>query len=148
VSSEWNLDTKDGFDVDAEQQEAVPAMTNKPSPGQLWNQAGGDEDRYRELMRQHGHLIRRGEPGFEEASATLPCGYPGLPVEYAKCRKIDCRRKVRSSVAYCCRSCADADGDRAFELEPYSPSLHPFLCHTSDCDQRNVERGEVSVWEM
>jgi len=51
--------------------------TDTPSPGQLWHQANGDAARYRELMRQHGHLIRRGEPGFDEASRTLPCGWPG-----------------------------------------------------------------------
>ena len=122
--------------------------TDKPSPGILWNQAGGDGDRYRELMREHGLLLSPGDEGYEQASRTLPCGYPGPPADFAKCRKPDCRRKVKPTVAYCCGSCADADGERPFELEPFSPSLHPFSCHARDCEQRNAERGEVSVWEL
>lgn len=51
--------------------------TDKPSPGILWNQAGGDAARYRELMIEHGHLLRPGDEGYEQASRTLPCGYPG-----------------------------------------------------------------------
>jgi hypothetical protein len=68
--------------------------------------------------------------------------------EFIKCRKPDCRRKVKPGAAYCCTACAGADGERKFELEPYGPSLHPFLCHSEWCELRNAERGEVSVWEL
>lgn len=42
----------------------------RPSPFELWQQAGGDAEEYRRLMREHGHLV----PGTPEA---LPCGWPG-----------------------------------------------------------------------
>ncbi|GAA0970010.1 hypothetical protein GCM10009555_018170 [Acrocarpospora macrocephala] len=43
-------------------------MTSRPSPNELYEQAGGDPDRYRALMIEHGHLI----PGKSE---PLPCGW-------------------------------------------------------------------------
>lgn len=57
----------------------VLVSTDTPSPGQLWNQAGGDGDLYRDLMRQHGLILSPGDEGYEQASRTLPCGYPGPP---------------------------------------------------------------------
>jgi hypothetical protein len=50
---------------------------DQPSPGHLWNQAGGNGDRYRDLLHQHGLLLRPGDEGYDQASRTLPCGYPG-----------------------------------------------------------------------
>jgi hypothetical protein len=50
--------------------------TARPSPFELWQQAGGYGDRYRELMREHGHLLSPGDEGCE-ASRNLPCGWPG-----------------------------------------------------------------------
>ena len=52
-------------------------MAERPSPGHLWHQAGGNGARYRELMREHGHLLEPGDEGYERASRALPCGYPG-----------------------------------------------------------------------
>lgn len=86
------------------------------------------------------------EPGSREHPEGRTMS--SLFAEFTKCRKPDCRRKVKLSVAYCCGACAEADGERAFELEPYSPLVHPFLCHSEDCEQRNAERGEVSVSEL
>lgn len=48
-------------------------MTDNPSPFELWQQASGDAARYRELLVEHGHLVRR-EPGDD---GNLPCGWPG-----------------------------------------------------------------------
>jgi hypothetical protein len=48
----------------------------KPSPHQLWEQAKGDPEAYRGLMREHGHLLAPGDEGYEEGSRTLPCGWP------------------------------------------------------------------------
>lgn len=50
------------------------ADRSKPSPAELWQQAGGgtaeySRERYRELLIEHGHLI----PGRPE---PLPCGWP------------------------------------------------------------------------
>lgn len=50
---------------------------SRPAPSELWQQAGGDGDRYRELLREHGHLLSPGDEGYEEAPASLPCGWPG-----------------------------------------------------------------------
>jgi hypothetical protein len=44
---------------------------------ELWHQAGGDGERYRRLMREHGHLLSPGDEGYEEGSRNLPCGWPG-----------------------------------------------------------------------
>lgn len=45
---------------------------DRPSPFELWQQAGGDGEEYRRLLREHGHLIPR-EPGDD--SPLLPCGW-------------------------------------------------------------------------
>jgi hypothetical protein len=51
--------------------------TDAPSAYELWRQAGGDSARYRELMHSHGLILRPGDEGYEQASRTLPCGWPG-----------------------------------------------------------------------
>lgn len=57
-------------------------MTTAPTPYALWKQAGGgtkkyDPGRYRELLIEHGLLLRPGDEGYEESSPNLPCGWPG-----------------------------------------------------------------------
>jgi hypothetical protein len=52
-------------------------MAEHPSPHQLWEQAGGNGQRYRQLLREHGLLLRPGDEGYDEAPKTLPCGWPG-----------------------------------------------------------------------
>jgi hypothetical protein len=55
----------------------------KPSVYELWLQAGGDNpaaydrDRFVALMREHGHLLKPGDDGYEDAPKGLPCGWPG-----------------------------------------------------------------------
>ena len=49
----------------------------RPSMFELWQQAGGDGDRYRELLREYGYILRPGDEGYEEAPRNLPCGWPG-----------------------------------------------------------------------
>jgi len=62
------------------------ALRRKPSPMELWKQAGGgtgdyDQQRYRDLMHEHGHLLRPGDDGYEQGSRTLACGWqPGQEV--------------------------------------------------------------------
>jgi hypothetical protein len=55
-------------------------MTGEPSMGNLWQEAGGDRERYRALLHEHGLLLRPGDDGYEEAVArALPCGWsPGM----------------------------------------------------------------------
>ena len=55
-------------------------MSEKPSPAELWNQAGGDAQRYRDLMVEYGHLLRPGDEGYGEGSRNLACGWPGESV--------------------------------------------------------------------
>lgn len=59
-------------------------MAERPSPGQLWYQAGGNAERYRELMREHGHIVDCECPCHADGSGhcdgcepQLPCGWPG-----------------------------------------------------------------------
>lgn len=45
----------------------------KPTPFELWQQAEGDRDRYRELLLEHGYLVPL-QPG--QQPEPLPCGWP------------------------------------------------------------------------
>lgn len=51
----------------------------RPSPGELWNQAGGDSVRYRALMLEYGHLLSPGDEGYEQGVRNLSCGWPHRP---------------------------------------------------------------------
>jgi hypothetical protein len=53
------------------------AAAPKPSPFDLWQQAGGDGEHYRDLLREHGLVLRPGDEGYDEAARNLPCGWPG-----------------------------------------------------------------------
>lgn len=65
--------------------------------------------------------------------------------EFFKCRKPDCFRKVKPGIWYCCHACSTAaEASAPYELEPYSPSLHPILCHSQSCEERSAERGECT----
>lgn len=44
---------------------------------ELWQQAGGDGDRYRQLLHEYGYTLGPGDEGYEEAPRDLPCGWPG-----------------------------------------------------------------------
>jgi hypothetical protein len=51
------------------------------SVDELWRRAGGgtdhyDRDRYLDLLREHSHLLKPGDDGYEQAPANLPCGWP------------------------------------------------------------------------
>jgi hypothetical protein len=61
------------------------SMAERPGarrPFELWQQAGGDAEEYRRLMREHGHLV----PGEPE---PLPCGWPGDPAARRQCCPMD-----------------------------------------------------------
>lgn len=51
-------------------------MAERPAPHQLWDEAKGEPGRYRELMREHGHLLSPGDEGYEDAPRGMPCGWP------------------------------------------------------------------------
>jgi hypothetical protein len=61
-----------------------------PSPGQLWHQAGGDPERYRDLMREAGLIVPCGcdchpGPHCDRCKPSLPCGYPGPARPASEC---------------------------------------------------------------
>lgn len=49
-------------------------MSDKPSPAELYERAGGDRERYIALMWEHGYLV-------EGPREPLPCGWPGPVTE-------------------------------------------------------------------
>jgi len=60
----------------AEPSGAAPEPAGKPSPHELWEQAGGSRDEYRRLLREHGHIIAPGDEGYDAGkSRALPCGW-------------------------------------------------------------------------
>lgn len=76
------------------------AEQTRPTPEELWRQAGGgtpgyDRDRYRALLREHGHLIPLA-PG--ETPQPLPCGWPTTPVADQRC---DVTELLVSQCAHC-----------------------------------------------
>lgn len=60
-------------------------MSDRPTPGELYNQAAGDTARYVELMREHGYVLKPGDEGYEQGSRTLACGWPGPQKPEAWC---------------------------------------------------------------
>jgi hypothetical protein len=54
----------------------LEAASARPSPAELWEKSGGNRDRYRGLLREHGHILAPGDDGYDEnAPRTLPCGW-------------------------------------------------------------------------
>lgn len=48
----------------------------RPSPADLFAQAGGNRDLYRDLLAEHGHLPAPGDPGYDPDAPRLPpCGW-------------------------------------------------------------------------
>ena len=69
-------------------------------------------------------------------------------MEFHKCRKPDCLRKVSLGSVYCCHSCSTAaEASAPYEIEPYRPGEHWVLVHSEGCEKRAAERGEYSVFE-
>ena len=52
-----------------------PEPAPKPSPHELWAQAGEKPDEYRRLLREHGHILSPGDEGYDPDNRTLPCGW-------------------------------------------------------------------------
>jgi hypothetical protein len=53
-----------------------PLPPPRPSPAELWEQAGGNRDLYRGLLHEHGHILAPGDDGYDpDAPRTLPCGW-------------------------------------------------------------------------
>jgi hypothetical protein len=92
----------------------------KPSIGQLWNQAAGDGDRYRELMRQHGYILKPGDEGYEEGSRVLPCGWPRMSEGDLRCPECGTPLRDRSGIILWCPKCQLAFPQKDF-LEDREP---------------------------
>lgn len=84
------------------------------TPGQLWNQADGNPGEYRRLLREHGLLLSPGDPGYEEASVSLPCGW-----DPRKTREQQDRCEVTDLLRNSCAHCTGREGGpEASELDP------------------------------
>lgn len=99
-------------------------MTTTPDPMTLWKQAGGgtkdyDPQRYRDLMHEHGLLLRPGDEGYGDAPRSAPCGWP----------------RARSTEANTAQPVSPDAGEAQGRTEPLSASLPP--CPTpcdDDCE--------------
>jgi hypothetical protein len=90
LNDAWDHGRGNGSDAHREAMLAIirhvngePEPAPKLTPHQLWEQAGGGtpqyrREEYRRLLREHGHLIGPGDPGYDpDAPKTLECGWPG-----------------------------------------------------------------------
>lgn len=61
------------------EQRDVTARAERPGPHALWQQAGGDRERYVALMKQHGHLVPRADRpvSAEEREAEIRTTFAG-----------------------------------------------------------------------
>lgn len=51
-----------------------PGPPRRLSMPELWEQAGGNGERYMELLREHGHVLVPGDDAYEQAApGVLPC---------------------------------------------------------------------------
>jgi hypothetical protein len=56
---------------------AMSGNAGRPSMGELWMQAKGNDDLFRELMLDHGYLVRiADDPEDGAGGRDLPCGFP------------------------------------------------------------------------
>ena len=59
-------------------------MSTQPSPGRLWDEAGGNSERYLKLMQEHGYIVKceclchaDGSGHCDQCKPRLPCGWQG-----------------------------------------------------------------------
>lgn len=112
--------------------------TDTPSPGQLWNQAGGDGDRYRDLLHQHGLILSPGDEGYEQAGRTLPCGYPGPPKPASEW----CRHDMAPGTCSVCTGRGEPvpeEHDRSQLGSPFA-ARYPGRCAWGD---ERIEEGDL-----
>jgi uncharacterized Zn-finger protein len=67
--------------------EASSTSTVTKWPHELWREANGDRTRYLELMREHGHLVKRDTPVVphkfvERRGCILFCNGCSLPFDH------------------------------------------------------------------
>jgi hypothetical protein len=120
-------------------------VADHPSPGALWNQALSEDCgegtvvmRYRELLREHGLLLAPGDPGYDDAPHTLPCGWPGPQEPVSEwC--------VHDLPPGACGDCAPRqNGAPAREDASYGPWIsarYPGRC--SSCDERIRDGDQI-----
>jgi hypothetical protein len=64
-----------GCSLEATLVEGGEPQPERPPMAALWDQAGGDPDEYRRLLREHGYTAGPGDEGYDPGSRTLPCGW-------------------------------------------------------------------------
>lgn len=103
---------------------------NGPNMAELWHQAGGDGQKYRDLLHEHGYTLRPGDPGYGDAPRTLPCGWPG-PGRESRC-------EVTELLVSQCGHCTGRTGDEGTgekrDLGPWFGARYAGKC--ADCGER------------
>ena len=71
-------------------------------------------------------------------------------MEFQKCLKPDCMRKVTPGAAYCCMPCQIAAADRTpWEVRLYDPEeKNRVLVHSEFCERSKSKRGEYGLPEL
>jgi hypothetical protein len=119
----------------------------KPSPGLLWEQAGGgtpsyDREEYLRLMHEHGHILRPGDEGYERSSRTLSCGW-----EPGKRREEQDRCEVTDLLRASCSHCTGRVGEEPAPDRDISalgrafPARYPGRCGW--CDRPFAEHDRI-----
>ena len=111
-------------------------MSDHPSPGELYNQAAGDTARYVELMREHGYVLKPGDEGYEQASRTLPCGWPGPQKPEAWC---EFSELPKASCSHCTGRGEEIPDEAMPERGPWFPARFEGWC--CNCGQP-IEPGD------
>lgn len=138
-------------------------MARGTDPYALWVEAGGgtpgyDRQRYLSLLREHGHVLRPGDDGYEEAArSALPCGWsPRMESALASLDKSPQRREAPKREPWCekfdmpaigCAHCTGRTGEPEWTAEdrakwgPWFEARHPGRC--SACDTRIHEGDRI-----
>lgn len=94
------------------------SMGNTPNPRELWQQAGGDRERYTALMREHGYLV-------DGPREPLPCGWPSADVRVVeRSREELLSDRARLIAASGMSEAMLFERGKAFELYPEHQSIY------------------------
>ena len=98
------------------------------SPAKLWKQAHGDREEYHRLLREHGHILAPGDPGYEDA--------PQPASREPRC-------DITDLLVSQCGHCHDFHDDLPSDSENYGPWFPARFGGTCDgCGEHRFEAGD------